>query len=67
MNDSLPQLNLKEVVWIIGFFNIMVLNSIREIVYYGFRGLDVPFISYWGYVFLFSFIIALPFILKCKK
>jgi hypothetical protein len=52
--------NIMNILWLMMCFEISVINSMREIIFYGLQGRDVPIISYWGYVGLFIGLMIAP-------
>jgi hypothetical protein len=47
-------------VWVLFWAALSIINATREIIHYGFKGQDVPIISYWGYVGMFIGLMLLP-------
>lgn len=57
-------ISFMEIIWVMMCFGISVLNTTRQIIYYGLQGRDVPIISYWGYVGMFIGMMAIPTIMN---
>jgi hypothetical protein len=60
-------MNIAELMWILFWGQFTVINSIREIVFYGLQGKEIPLISYWGYVLMLTGIMITPTVLGVLK
>ena len=53
-------MNIVDLIWVLFWAQLAIINCTREIIYYGLKGQDIPFISYWGYFSLFIMIMVMP-------